>query len=188
MALLSACSSTHVQSSRHPAGMAAAPIRNVTVVAMDERPEVRTPFENDTVAFLRERGVEGNNSYAVYSFADLKGDKEQIRQRLLAAKAESVLIVRVTERADFVAGPPASLGSVDMAAVDESRYNAFTTPGGDMNTTFRLGARLFRVSDGAVLWSGLFSAVLKEEGDSLVFIQKVTKTIVERLAKDKVIP
>ena len=122
------------------------------------------------------------------SFEQVKGDKEQLRQRLLAAKAESVLFVRVTAKADFVEGPPASLGSMDMGAVDESEYVAFTTPGGEINTAYHLGARLYRVSDGTVIWSALLETVLKEDADSLVFIRGIARTIVDRMARDKVIP
>ena len=189
LAVLPGCSSTHIQSTRHPAGVGVGPFRNVTVVGVDNRPIVRDPFEDDVVTLLRERGVEGTASHTFLSFDQIKGNKEQIRQRLLAAKAESVLFVRVTSRTDFVDGPPASLGDMDnMGAVDESRYVAFTSVGQDINTRFRLGARLYRVSDGAVIWSAVLDEVMKEDADSMVFIRDTAKTIVERMARDKVIP
>jgi hypothetical protein len=188
IALTPGCSSTHIQSTRHPAAAGTAPFHNVVVVGVDQRPEVRDPFENDAAAFLREHGVDGTASYTRYSFAEVKGDKEQLRQRLLAAGTQSLLFVRVTDQGDFVEGPPANLGSMDMGAVDESRYNAFTTPGGDINTAFRIGARLYRVSDGAVIWSAMLDEVMKEDADSTDFIRRTARTIVDRLAKDKVIP
>ena len=43
-------------------------------------------------------------------------------------------------------------------------------------------------SDGAVIWSAVLDEVMKEDADSMVFIQDTAKTLVERLAKDKVIP
>jgi hypothetical protein len=150
--------------------------------------EVRKPFENDVVALLQKHGVEATPSHAKFSFDEMKGDKEQIRQRFVAANAESVLFVRVTDRADFASGPPVSLGDMDMGAVDESRYNALTRPGGDMDTTLRIGARLYRVSDGAVIWTGLLSTMMKEDYDSVVLTQNIAKTIVDQMAKDKVIP
>jgi hypothetical protein len=101
---------------------------------------------------------------------------------------ESVLIVRVTDRADFVAGPPVSLGSMDMGAVDEVRYNALTTAGGDINSAWRIGARLYRVSDAAVIWSCMLQTVMKQDADSLVFMRGIARDIVIRMAKDEVIP
>ena len=188
LSLALGCSSTHIDSARHAAGASAPPFRNVMVMGVDQRPEVRNPFENDTVSSLREHGVDATASYTKFSFDQIKGDKEHLRQQLLAAKAESVLFVRVTQRTDFVDGPPASLGSMDAAAVDESAYNAFTTPGGDINTAFSLGARLYRVSDGAVIWSALVDEVMKEDADALAFIRRTSKAIVDRMGKDKVIP
>ena len=158
------------------------------VVGMDDRPDVRNPFENNVVRYLKERGVAGTASHAQFNMDELKGDKERLRQRFLAAGAESVLFVRVTDRADFVEGPPPSLGDVDAGAVAESRYNALTTPGGEINTALGLGTRLYRVSDGAVIWSALVQEIMKEDADPDAFIRKTAKAIVDRLAKDKVIP
>jgi hypothetical protein len=188
LALVTGCSSTHIQSTRHPAGVGVPPFRNVTVVGVDQNPNVRDPFENDTAGLLQERGVVAAASYNRFSFDEVKGNKEQLRQRLQAAGAESVLFVRVTGKTDFVEGPPASLGEMDASAGEESAYVAFTTPGGNMETAWRLGARLFRVSDGAVIWSAALSTVMKDDADSLAFIRGVAKDIVERMAKDKVIP
>ena len=189
LALASGCSSTHIQSARTPAGVGVAPFHNVMVIGVDERPEVRNPFENDVVALLRERGVDGTASYASLTFDEVKGDKEQLRRRLLAAKQQSVLFVRVTAQNDFMDGPPPTLGGeMDMQAVDEARYVEFTTGGGDINTMFRLGARLYRVSDGEVVWRAVLGEVLKQDADALAFIERTAKTIVEQMAKDKVIP
>lgn len=157
-------------------------------MGMDERAEVRNPFENDLAALLTGRGITANPSHAQFTFAELKGNKEQIRQRLLAIGAEAALFVHVTDQADFASGPPASLGSMDMGAVDESRYNALTRPGGDVDTSLRLGTRLYRVSDGAVVWSGLLQTLVKEDYDSMVLMRNVARTIVAQMAKDKVIP
>ena len=188
LALLPGCSSTHIKSSRTPAGMAAAPFRNIMVVGMDERPDFRNPFEHDAVGFLKERGVEGTASFTRFSFDEMKGDRAQVRQKLAAANVQSALIVRVTAQSDSVDGPPASLGDMDMQAVDEDRYNSFTTPGGDIHIKLRLGAKLYRVSDGVVIWSGLLDTILSEDYDSIVVLRGMAKTIVEQMAKDKVIP
>jgi hypothetical protein len=187
-ALLTACSSAHIQGNRTTAGLAAPPVRSLMVAGVDNRPYVREPFENDVVEFLREHGVDGTASFHQISFEDLKGDKEQLRQKLQAAKAESILFVRVTDRSDFVQGAPTSFGSMDVGAIAESRYNAFTAGGGDISTALRLGARLYRVSDGAVLWRGLLDTVMKEDTDSTVLMRTIAKSIVDRMAKDKAIP
>jgi hypothetical protein len=186
--LLAGCASTHIESRLATAGMSAAPFRQVMVVGRDSRPDVRDPFENDLVRYLQTHGVEGTASHTRFRLAELKGDKEDVRQRLVAANVVSVLFVHVTDRSDFVEGPPASLGSLDTSGFDESRYEAFTVPGGDINTNFRIGARFYRVSDGAVIWSCVLDTIMKEDTDSLTFMRGVAKELVDRMVKDKVIP
>jgi hypothetical protein len=186
--LLAGCSSTIIRSTRHLIRPAVAPFSNVTVVGVDERPKVREAFENDAAALLRERGVQGLASYTQFSFDEVKDDQEQVRRGLLAAKAEAVLFVRVTQQVDFEEGPPASPGSMDTGALDEPRQVALIAPVGQINTNFRLWARLYRVSDGAAIWSAVLDEVMKEDDDSRTFIRNTAKTIVERMARDKVIP
>jgi hypothetical protein len=186
--LLTACGSAHIQGNRTAAGLAAPPVRSMMVAGVDNRPYVREPFENDVAGFLREHGVDGTASFHQISFEDLKGDKEQLRQKLQAAKAESILFVRVTDRSDFVQGAPTSLGSMDVGALAESRYDAFTAGGGDISTALRLGARLYRVSDGTLLWRGLLDTVKKEDTDSIVLLRTIAKNIVDRMARDKAFP
>ena len=188
LALLTGCSSTHIQSRRNPETMGAAPFRNVMVVGMDGRPLVRDPFEDDVVRSLRAHGIDGIPSHTKYSLAEMKGKPEQVHQLLAATSVDSVLFIRMTDRGTFVDGPLPGLGSVDMGAVDEAAYNSFTSVGPDINTEIRLGARFYRASDGAAIWSGLLDTVLKEDYDSIVVLRNVAQTIVDRLAKDKVIP
>ena len=159
------------------------------VAGVDQNPEVRQPFENEVVALLGKRGVTATASHTMFSFDQLKGNKQQLAQQLVAAKVESLLFVRVTGKTDFVEGPPPDLADMDIGAVQEDGYIAFTQPpGGEMNTIYNLGARFFRVSDGAVIWSGVLNETLKDGEDRLYFIRQTARTIVDRLAKDKVIP
>ncbi len=75
-----------------------------------------------------------------------------------------------------------------MAAVDESRYNAFTEPGGALNTVFKLQARLYRIPDAKPVWDARIMAMLKEDADSAVFIRRVAEKIVAQMGRDWVIP
>src|SRR5260221_7814834 len=57
--LFTGCSSTHLQTTRNSSVQLAAPFRNVLVVGMDERPDVRQRFENDVDRFLEARKIHG---------------------------------------------------------------------------------------------------------------------------------
>lgn len=189
LALLPACSSINIQGSRAAATTTAGPFRHVIVVGTGTRPEVREGFENDLVAFLSKRGVSGLNSYSRFSLDQLKGEKEKVRTRITATGADSVLFVRLTDREDILAGgPPPTLGDMDMAAVDESRYNALTSPGGAVNSLFVLHARLYQISDGNPVWNAQVRAIMKEDSDSIVFMRSVAEKIVRQMRKDRVVP
>ncbi len=157
------------------------------VVAKDERPDVRSEFENDMVNALSKHQVTGVASYQQFPLDDLTGDKEQLKQKFANTGAQSVLIVRLVERGTFMSGPPGTIGDISPGSVDEASYERFTS-GGDIETDLRLGAKLYRVSDGSMVWSGVIDTTLKEDYDSIVVMRSVADRIVSGLAKDKVIP
>src|ERR1039458_10225950 len=80
LALLTACSSTHIQSARVSAVLPATPCHSVLVVAVDPRPDIRSQFEADMVYFLQQRKVEGIASYNQFAVSDFKGGQAEIRE------------------------------------------------------------------------------------------------------------
>jgi len=186
--LFMGCSSTRMQTTRNSSVQLAAPFRNVLVVGMDERPDIRQRFENDVVRFLEARKVHGIATAGSFTLAEFRGDRAQIRQKFAAAKGDCVLFVHVTDRDSFSQGPPASLGSDDMGAVSESRYIVMTSVGGAIQSDVQIGARLFRLPDSTLIWSGLVDTKLGENYDPVVVLDSVAKTIVDGMAKDQVIP
>jgi hypothetical protein len=187
LALLTACSSTHIQSARVPVVPAAALFHKVLVVGMDERPDVRRQFEVDMVYFLKQRKVEGVASYQQFALSEFKGDRTAIRQKCVSAGAESVLLMRITGRTTVIEGHQGGLGSLDGSTPDETSYELFTAEG-TFNTDIRLEAKLFRVSDAAPIWNGVVDTIIKEDRDTRYMLWGVAKAIVARLAKDQVIP
>ena len=187
LALLTACSSTHIQSARISAVPGAVSFHNVLVVAMDPRPDIRSQFEVDMVYFLQQRKVEGIASYKQFAVSDFKGSQEEIRKKCAAAGAEAVLLVRTTDRTTFGRAFPRSLGSLDGSTPDETSYELFTA-GGNIETDMCLDARLYRVSDAAPVWNAMVDTLLKDQYDSRAVAWIIAKDIVSHLAKDKVIP
>jgi hypothetical protein len=186
LALLTACSSTHIQSARIAAVPAAAPFHNVLVVAMDPRPEMRSQFEVDVAYFLQQRKVVGVASYKQFSLSDFKGSRDEIQKKCAAAGADSVLLVRMTDRTTFGQTAPRSLGSLDGSTPAETTYELFTSDG-NIETDMGMDARLYRVADAAPVWKALVDTMLKDQYDSRAVSWKVSEAIVARLAKDKVI-
>ena len=172
ISLLTSCSSTHIQASRTQAGLSAPPFHSVLVAAVDNRPDIRAQFESDMIYCLQQRKVVGVGSSDRFTLAELKGVGEELRKKCASAGAEALLLVRTTDRTTFETGP------------GYERLSGF----GDIKTDVQLTATLYRLSDGAPLWTGVVDTILKEQYNSIVVLRKVAQAIVNSLAKDKVIP
>ena len=169
---LTACSSTHIRGDRTAAGASASPCRNIMVVALDDRAEIRTQFESDLVYFLQQRKVAAVGNAKQFTLSDFTGGAEQIKQTFATARTEAVLCVRTTDRSTFERGP----GYETSAGL------------GEIETAVQLQATLYRLSDGMPIWNGVISTILKDQYNSRVVLKGVARDIVSSLAKDKVVP
>lgn len=172
VSLLTACSSTHIRGSKTSAASSVSPFRNVMVAALDDRPDVGAQFESDVVYFLQQRKVVGVGSSGRFALSDFQEVGEEIRKKCANTGAESLLLVRTTDRTTFEKGP------------GYERYTEAT----DIETDVQLTATLYRLSDGALIWNGVVDTILKDQYDTRVVMKKVANVIVNNLAKEKVIP
>jgi TolB-like protein len=98
-------------------------------------------------------------------------------------------VVRATDRTTGVEGPGngAALygGGLTWSAADETRYRVFTS-GGEITTRVILSGKLFRVSDGTLLWSSSTEIKLGESYDQDGVVREAAGTIAEQLRHDKI--
>ena len=186
--LLTSCSSVKIQSQRSPAAAGPVSVRYLVVVALDERPELRARFENEFVAQWKVANVKCTASHERFKLADFAGDREEVRRKLTAASVETVLVVRATDRITSVEGSVAPVlyaGELTWADVDTARYQMFTS-GGEITTRLVVSGKLFRVGDGALLWSSFTETTLGENYDQHVVVRKVAGAIAGQLRRDKI--
>lgn len=186
--LLPACGSTRVRGERTAAGARAGSVRNVTIVSLDPRADVRKPFERDVASKLKRHGVTGNPSFERFSLDELKGDWAQVRKRLADAGAEAILYVRLANRVNFSEGSRTGAGDIDVNDLDAPGAIGFGHPESKIDSHLFLEAQLFRVADGAILWSGSVNSLVKEDDDYLVVTRRIADAIVDRMASDRIIP
>jgi hypothetical protein len=172
IALLTSCSSTHIQGSKTAAGLSAPAFHNVLVVALDDRTDIRLQLESDLVSFFQERKVVAVTSPDRFTLSDFTGGAEEIRKKFAASGKESLLLVRTTDRATFELGP----GYERSAGL------------GEIETAVQLAATLYRLSDGVPMWTGVLGTTLKDQYNSRTVLSGIAKDIVSNLAKEKVIP
>jgi hypothetical protein len=187
----SACSSVRLQSGTNPDSPVVTPIRSLVVVVVDERGEVRTAFENRFVRFLKARQVQAAPTYTHFALADLKLSQDEIRQKLKTGNAEAVLLTRLADRATSGGSANWSGGllgpSTTMFDVDHFRQSVYGS-GPEIHTTLLLESRLYRLDRGDLVWTAMTAVNVGESGDRLEQLTQVIGKVVDRMAKDRMIP
>jgi hypothetical protein len=188
----SSCSSTRTSSFPNDAALLAAPAASVVTVMVDERSYIRAAVENHMTGRLKERGVEAYSSYHKISLKGLQGNKEKAREALSIYGVDAVLVSKLTDQTDLVEAPQfvsdiSQWEQAWAAPAITTEYEA-SPWGGEVTVTVHLESKLYRLSDAKVLWVGYTETKLKEFTDDMKRIRSVSRQIVDRLAKDDMIP
>lgn len=184
------CRSTSTQSYPSSLVQKTGPFRSAAVVAVDDRAEIRAFVEDLFVKRLEERGVRAEASHGLFPLSDLKDHREEVRRKLAGTRAEAVLLARVAGQADMITRSAVGVGMWDSALEWMRPYGQPVElyGGGDLRTTVRLESNLYRLQDSALVWVAHTDTVLKEDTDRAARIRDITRTLVERMARDGVIP
>lgn len=185
---VSSCGSVKIQSQRSPGISGLGAVHKMMVVAVDERPDMCIQFENQFVKQWLVPQVECTASHGRFTRADFMGDREAVRRKLAAAGAEVVLVVRATDRATGVQGPgtvAAVTGVTSWSEVGEARYQLFTS-GGEITTVQTVTGRLFRVSDGTLVWSSAAQVTMGDQYNLDTLMQELAGKIAGQLRRDQV--
>ena len=185
----SSCSGIKIQSQRSTGLAGVGAVHNMLVVPLDGRPEMCFEFEKAFVAQWKVAQVTATGNQGRFPQSDFKGDREVLRQKLLAAGVESVLLVRPTDRTTTmrgsgVAGTMAG-GATSWSEVEDARYEAYTA-GPSITTIQVVTGKLFRVSDGALLWNSSTQLTLGNDYSPDVMFRQLAVTIAGQLQQDKV--
>lgn len=163
-------------------------VAQLTVVALEDRPEVRNAFERELAAALRSSTTSAEAGYARFGIADLRGDREALRRRFELAGVQFVLATRVSDRVTGLSRAPGHVGAsgFDWEDLDSARYRLYTS-GGEVSTIVRLDSKLYRVSDAAVIWSAATDAKLDENVVPEKLIKAIARSIASQLKRDRVV-
>jgi hypothetical protein len=191
-ALLAACGTSQLVQHEANPEYAGKRFKKVLVIAATRDDLARRVFEDDAVARLRARGVEGIPGYTLMPRPE-SVDEARLKQLIAQSGADAVLMSRV--------------GAVDQATYTRPGYTAAVGMGwgGMYNyygviwstvrvppettasaTTVVSETRLFDARTGAVAWSGTMTST--DRGASLdSALQQYTGLVFEAMAKDGVL-
>jgi hypothetical protein len=182
------CYSVKSHSGVNPSLASIPAVDRLTVIAIEERPEVRTMFERELATALQSGKTTVTEGYRTFPINELKGDRETVRQKFVTVGVPFVLVSRVSDRTIAASSGPkvGAGGSFDWADLDSSRYQLYTS-GGEIKTHLRVDTKLYRVSDAQVLWGAATDMVLDENYVPEKMLRALTSKIAGQLKRDGVI-
>jgi hypothetical protein len=189
-ALLCSCASTSLKQTWKSPEYQKGPVNKVAAVAVDDRGMVRQAFENRFVSQLEKHGTSALTTFNLLSPAEIKADKAAAVERLQAAGADSVLIVRLVDSAFSYS--EVHVGNSNWGPYD-TWYDYFALAYGigpsygSLEQTTCLETSLFELKSGKRIWSGLTDTVSKYNTDRLAEIDKVVAKVIGAMRKDGII-
>ncbi len=195
---LCSCASTSVKETWKSSAYAGGPLTKVAVLAIDERGDVRQALENRFTTQLRARAASVVPSYELLSLAEINRDKPAAAERLRAAGAETVLIMRLVDVAtSYRESRPGSERYAQTITGYEPGiwYDYYSVAFMDMSPTYGnlkqkvyLETRLYDLATAKCLWSGTTLTVVGETTDRLAEADVVVAKVVAALRNDGMIP
>jgi hypothetical protein len=194
--LLCSCAATSVKSTWKSPDYRGGPVDKIAVLAVDERGNYRPAFESQFVAQLEQQGQPAFRTLGLLSLAEIRADKEAAAEKLRAAGADSILIVRLVD--SYNQSTPAPIGGGNMLVTRSSgqvggfEYYTVSTPGrGGMQPSLSkyvcLDTSLYDLKSEKKLWSCVTGTVLREESEPLEEIRPLVTMVLTALRADGLI-
>jgi hypothetical protein len=188
--LVCSCAGTSLKQTWKSPEYQKGPVNKVAAVAVDDRGMVRQAFENRFVTQLEKHGTSALTTFNLLSPAEIKADKAAAVERLQAAGADSVLIVRLVD--STFSYSEVHVGSSNWGPYD-TWYDYFALAYGigpsygSLEQKTSLETSLFELKTGKRIWSGLTDTVSKYNTDRVAEIDKVVAKVVAAMHKDGII-
>jgi hypothetical protein len=195
--LLCSCASTSVKQTWKSPDYPGGPMKKLAVVALDERIELRRGFENRLAARIEQFGTSTLRTYEIFSLAEINQDKQAAADRLRAAGADAVVILRLRDVSSvFREYRPSPERYADVITGFEpgTWYDYYSVGFMDMSPTYGslkqkvyLETSVFDLKTAKRVWSGLTETVITETMDRVAEMDPIVAKAVEAMRKDRII-
>jgi hypothetical protein len=196
--LLCSCAATSVKKTWKSPDFQGKPITKAAVLTVDERGFLRKGFENRFTSQLKEAGVTAIPSYELLSLPEINRDKPAAAQRLRAAGAEALIILRLVDIASYYreVRPGGERYAETITGFESTGwYNYYSMAYTDMSPTYGnlkihiyLQTGLFDLGTSKCLWSGLTETVFTDSMDRVAEMDPIVTKVLAAMRKDGVIP
>lgn len=191
---LAGCASTSVKHNWKSPDYHGGPVGKIAVVAVDERGDVRGALESRFVRELNKLGQDAIKTVDLLALPEIKSDKAAAAARLVAAGADTVLIVRMVDQASYggqVAFMPAlytpgvyGYGGLGWFDYFSGAYASMAVVSSSFEQKICLDSSLFDLKASQRLGAVLTSTTLKENADALLVADALAAKIVKALEKN----
>jgi hypothetical protein len=196
-ALLSSCASTAVKSTVKSPDYTGSPIRNVAVLAVDDRGLVRQGFENRLVNQLRSGGATANTTFDLLSLEEIARNKPAAAERFRSLGAQALVLMRLVDSAtyyrEFRSGPERYAETIT-GFQPGVWYDYYSLAYMDMSPTYGsmkqkiyIETVVFDLKTAKRLWSGLTETGVTETTDRVAEMDPIVQKIVAAMRKDGVV-
>jgi hypothetical protein len=190
-ALLSSCVGTSLKQTWKSPDYHNGPVSKIAALAVDERGSVRSAFESRFVLEVRKHGISSFTTFDLLSLPDIKSDKAAAAERLRAAGADSLLILRLVDssvsyREVLVdSGPSGPYNTwYDYYAMAYGMSQSY----GNLKQSTLLETSIFDLKTNKRIWSGLTETVTAYDTDRVAEMDKVVAKVAVAMKKDGIIP
>jgi hypothetical protein len=194
---LCGCAATSVKQTWKSPTYHGGPVQKVAVLVVDERDFYRQSIENHFAGLLNQQGQGALATHELLSLPAIKADKQAAAARVREAGADSVLIVRLVDRATYaneVRATPAVFVSTVTGYESGDWYSYYSVAFMDMGTVWGntkmevyLDSGLYDLKSGQRIWSALTLTVLNENMDRVAEITPLATKIFAAMRKDGLI-
>jgi len=194
---LCGCASTSIKQSWKSPAFQGGPLQKVSVLAVEDRGDIRQALENRLVIAMRGHGQDAIATHSLLALSAIKADREAAAARLREAGAEAVLVVRLVDLTTYtheLQATPAMYVPIATGYDTFGWYDyctvAFVNMGvvwGSTTQEVYLDSSLFDLKTGKRIWSALTRTVLKENADRLVEADLLVDKVVRAMRKDGVV-
>lgn len=197
LAVLASCApATQLTSSWNDPTAVNRGFKKIVVVGATPKAPIRRMYEDDFVAELKTRGIQG---IASYSFASGEGqiDKAAAQAKLQEMGADGVIVTRLVDKETVqnyypptysaVAAPSAYYGG--WYGYYSTGYSYMSSPGYvEENKVYRIECNLYDVQGDKLVWSGLTETTLSSGEAPETEIRPFIATVVMDMEKKHVLP
>ncbi len=172
-------------------------VSKVAVLAVDQRGLVRQGFENRFVNQFRAANQEAMVTHDLLTLQEIKADKEAVAERLRAAGADVILIVRLVDQAtrsrqvqarpDLWVPTITGFGTCGWYDCYSVAFMDMGASWGSMVQQIYLDTSLFELKKGTRVWSAFTLTKLKEDADRLVEADDLVTKVEAAMRKDGLI-